>query len=176
MSPLYLSEDDCVVCSNNTEWGFMKKIALIMAICLALAGCAGSSKKSAQDKPQLPEAKPVESLFATKDMNDCEQQLGLAPTKTAADAYALSVDSLENVKTCALGLEKQRMPLLADLMDQYVAMLKQGDQECSKDIGTAYGDACQRNSHKDAADWYNRAVSQRLSSELPNQPHKPNLN
>jgi len=143
-----------------------------MAVCMALAGCSGEAIKTA-DRPVSSEGKPVESLFAAKDMNDCSQQLGLPAQKSSSDAYALSAGSLESVKACALGLEKQRMPLLADLMDKYAVMLQQGDQECSKDIGTHYGDVCLRTSHRNAADWYNMAVSQRLSSELPNQPQKP---
>lgn len=146
----------------------MKKIAVTMMMCLALAACSGTHKddeaKAAKDQ------KPVESLLTTKDMDTCEQQLGVKTPKTAADTYALSADSLERVKDCAYGMEKQRMPLLADLIDKYKVMLQQGNKECDRDIGTHYGDVCMKNSKADADEWYNLAVAQRTRGALPNQP------
>lgn len=154
----------------------MNNTLLVLVLSLALAACSHGAADMADNKSLSHEAKPVESLLTVKDMNDCAQQLGLTPPTAPANVYTLSADSLGKVKGCALGLEKQRMPLLGDLIDKYIEMLKQGDQECSKDIGTHYGDVCLRNSHSDAADWYNLAVSQRVRSELPNQPQKPALN
>ena len=144
----------------------MNNTLLVLALCLVLAGCAGS-KKTAEDKSP---PKPVESLMTVKDMNDCELQLGIAPPKTTSDVYVMSEDSIDKAKDCALGLEKQRMPLLADLIDKYVLMLQQGNQECDKDIGTHYAASCMKSSLRDAAEWYNLAVAQRLQSEMPNQP------
>jgi hypothetical protein len=146
----------------------MKKIILALVVCLAVTACSGNAKtaadKSAQDAPG-----PVKSLLTEKDMNACEQQLGVAPPKAATDVYVMSSDSIDRIRDCALTLEKQRMPLLADLIDKYNLMLQQGNKECAKDIGTHYGEACMKSSRSDAADWYNLAVSQRLLSEMPNQ-------
>jgi len=154
----------------------MNNVFLMLALCLALAGC--SSTKSAADKPPQHELKPVESLLTTKDMNSCEQQLGVTPPKTASDVYVLTAESIDRVKDCAFDMEKQHMPLLADLIDKYKVMLQQGNQECGKDIGTNYAEACMKKNLNDANDWYNLAVAQRLQSELPNQPQtqaKPSL-
>jgi hypothetical protein len=150
----------------------MKNIVLTLIACLVLAGCSRGATGAAA-KSVSSDAAPVESVLTTTDMNACEQSLGIVPPTSSSDIYTLSAESVEKVKTCALNLEKQHMPLLADLMDQYVVMLKQGDQECAKDIGTTYGDACLRKSRRDAAEWYNRAVSQRVRSELPNEPQQP---
>jgi len=146
----------------------MKKIALTVVLCLVLAACSGNHKDG--DAKAAKDQKPVESLLTTKDMTDCEQHLGIKTPKTAADVYALPADSLERVKDCAYGMEKQRMPLLADLIDKYKLMLEQGNKECDKDIGTHYGDVCMKNSKVDADTWYNLAVDQRTHDALPNQP------
>jgi len=144
----------------------MKKIVLVVALCFALAGCSGT--KTSANKPH--DGKPVESLLTAKDMAACEQQLGVTPPKGASDIYALSADSINRVKDCAYGMEKQRMPLLSDLIDKYKQMLQQENSECDKDIGTHYAEVCMKKSLNDANDWYNLAVSQRLLNAMPNQP------
>jgi hypothetical protein len=146
----------------------MKKIALTVVLCLVLAACSGTQKNA--DDTKVKDAKPVESLLTTKDMTDCEQHLGVKTPKTAADVYALPADSPGRVKDCAYDMEKQRMPLLSDLIDKYKLMLQQGNKECDKDIGTHYGDVCMKNSKGDADTWYNLAVDQRTHDALPNPP------
>jgi hypothetical protein len=148
----------------------MKNIVLAVVLSLALAGCA--STKKAENKPPR-EVKPIENLLTVKDMTDCEQQLGVTPPKTPGDVYGMSEESINKIKDCAYEREKERMPLLADLIDKYKLMLRQGNQECAKDIGTNYAASCMKNSVNDAAGWYNLAVAQRLQSELPNQPPAP---
>lgn len=149
----------------------MNNTLLILVLCLALTGCA--SKPKTADKPPPHEAKPVESLLTVKDMTDCEQELGVTPPKTAADIYVMSGDSIDRLKDCAYEREKERMPLLADLIDKYKGMLQQGNQECGKDIGTHYAAACLKDSVNGAAEWYNLAVAQRLLTSMPNQPQAP---
>ena len=148
----------------------MKNIVLVLAVCVALTACA-KNEKSPDTAAQLQNAapKPSESLLTTKDMNDCEQQLGIVQPKTAADVYVMSQDSIEKVKDCAFGLEKQRMPLLADLIDKYSFTLQQGNKECARDIGTHYASSCMKNSLDGAEEWYNLAVSQRILNAMPNQ-------
>ncbi len=148
----------------------MNNIFLALAVCLALAGCASHAKNAGSAPPQDAAAKPSESLLTTKDMNDCEQELGVTPPKTAADVYVMSAESIDKVKDCAFGREKQRMPLLADLIDKYRGMLQQGNASCGKDLGTHYASSCLKDSVDGAAEWYNLAVSQRLQSSMPNQP------
>jgi hypothetical protein len=150
----------------------MKKIVPILMACLALAGCTRSEMNAVKEAVSS-ESAPVEKLLTPADVSECKRSMGIAPSASSTDVSTLSAETLEKVRNCALELEKQRMPLLADLIDKYIAMLRQGDQECSKDIGTRYGDLCLRNSHKDAAAWYNLAVSQRLRSELLNQQQSP---
>ena len=144
----------------------MNNASLVLLLSLVLAGCADSVT---DEKPVSRDPKAVESLLTIKDMDDCGQSLGIASLKSASDAYVLSADSIDKVRTCALNREKQRMPLLADLIDKYDLMLRQGNKECSKDIGTHYGDMCLRKSQNDAAEWFNLAVSQKLHSAIPNQ-------
>jgi len=146
----------------------IKNAALVLVLCLALAGCA-SKAKTAADKP-VHEAKPVESLLTAQDMNDCEQELGVTTPETAGDVYTMSGDSIESVKDCAYEKEMGRMPLLADLIDKYKGMLQQGNQECGKDIGTHYAAVCLKDNANNAAEWYNLAVAQRLLTAMPNQP------
>ena len=144
----------------------MNNASLVLLLTLVLAGCADSVT---DEKPVSHEPKAVESLLTVKDMDECGQSSGIASLKSASDAYVLSADSIDKVRACALGREKQRMPLLADLIDKYDLMLRQGNIECSRDIGTRYGDICMRKSQNDAAEWFNLAASQRLHSAMPNQ-------
>lgn len=148
----------------------MKKIALTVALCLALTACSGDHHEDVTaDKEQM----PVESLLTATDMTACEQHLGIETPKTNAEIYALPAGSSERLKDCAYGMEKQRMPLLADLIDKYKLMLQQGNKECDKDIGTHYGDVCMKNSKADADTWYNLAAAQRTHDALPNLPESP---
>ena len=146
----------------------MKNIVLALAVCAALAGCAGSTKDGAT--AAKPPVKPADSLLTAEDMHYCEQQLGIMQPKTATDVYGMSADSIEKIKDCAFEREKNRMPLLADLIDKYRFTIQQGNKECAKDIGTHNAGSCLKDSLEGAADWYNLAVSQRLLSALPNQP------
>ncbi len=149
----------------------MKNIFLALTMCAVLSGCSGDAKTAGtKSLTHDAQAKPSESLLTADDMHLCEQQLGISQPKTAADVYVMSQESIDRVKDCSFEEEKQRMPLLADLIDKYRIMVQQGNKECAKDIGTHYAALCLQKNLDDAADWYNLAVSQKVLTEMPDQP------
>ncbi|MBU6476076.1 MAG: hypothetical protein KGL10_07600 [Alphaproteobacteria bacterium] len=150
----------------------MKKFLLPLAL-LALCGCGMQAPENGRGAASAPAQKaqprPSDSLLTKDDMRTCERQSGLAPPAAPADAYALSPAAVAHIKDCAFAREEKRMPLVADLISAYATMLRQGEKECDRDIGTQYGGVCLQKNAESAAAWYDKAAAQRLGNALPGQ-------
>ncbi len=151
------------------------KTALAVALLAALCGCGMQTSDSSDPLSRDPlqalmhkKPRPSDKLLARADMQFCEQQLGVT-IKNQAAAYALSAATLAKIKACAFARERKNMPLLADLISSYQQMVAEGNRECDKNIGTQYGSVCLQRNVDSAKAWYDKAVTQRIDSDLPGQ-------